>query len=389
MKILIIKPSSLGDVIHSLPFLKAVKETFPDAHIEWVISKNLKGIIEENPLINELIVIDKDSWKSVKNLPETLRELSILRKTLSSKHYDIVVDLQGLLRSGLITFFTKAPLKIGFANAREGSRLFYDKKVSVNGVLHAVDKCLEVAMAVGAKISSVPSEDSRRRLTERRNGRISDKVEFPLYIDNTAREKIKELVGGINEYIVMVPSARWHTKRWPVEYFALLATRLSLPCVITGTNADREIIEKIIEVRNQKSEHRQQIRDNRQWTTDNGQQTTEPITQNPEGRGKIINLCGKTDLKELLALIAGAKAVVSNDSGPMHIAAALNVPVIALFGPTDSEKTGPYGWQKKKNLKVLRASVPCSPCFKKKCKEPVCMSNISVETVLDELKEYL
>ena len=86
---------------------------------------------------------------------------------------------------------------------------------------------------------------------------------------------------------------------------------------------------------------------------------------------------------------AKAKAVISNDSGPMHIAAALGVPVVALFGPTDPEKTGPYGWKKNKNLKVIRTSVPCSPCFKKKCKDPVCMSGITVEKVLEEIREYL
>jgi ADP-heptose:LPS heptosyltransferase len=104
---------------------------------------------------------------------------------------------------------------------------------------------------------------------------------------------------------------------------------------------------------------------------------------------KHIELAGKTNLKELVALIAGAKAVVSNDSGPMHIAAALDKPVVALFGPTDPVKTGPYGWQKNKNLKVLTSGASCSPCFRKKCKKFTCMNMINVETVFNALKEYL
>ncbi|MBI4710068.1 MAG: glycosyltransferase family 9 protein [Nitrospirae bacterium] len=303
MNILIIKPSSLGDILHALPFLRVIKDAFPQAQIVWIISKNNEAILAGNPLIDELIVFDKDSWRqniSLKNLSNAIHEINALRKTLRSKHFDMVVDLQGLLRSGLMTFFARAPLKIGFENAREGSRFFYNDE---------------------------------------------------------AKENVKKLLGGIKEkkYVVIVPSARWQTKRWPAENFGLLISKLSVPCIITGSSADIKIAEKI--------------------TAASG--------------SKGINLCGKTGLKELSALIYGAKALVSNDSGPMHIGAALGIPVISLFGPTAPEKTGPYGWKENRNLKVLRAAVPCSPCFKKKCKEPLCMSKISVETVLEALKEFL
>ncbi len=347
MKILVIKPSSLGDVIHALPFLKAVKDTFPKAQIDWVISKNLKGILEDNPLINELIIFNKDAWKNVKNLPKALSDISSLRKTLKSKRYDIVVDLQGLLRSGLIAYSTPANLKIGFEDAREGSRYFYDKRISANKSLHAVDKCLEIAQEIGAKVR---------------------KADFPLHITQTIKDKTKKLLGDIDEYVVIVPSARWLTKRWPSENFASLIRKISIPCVITGSKGDKEIAQKIMEDRTQ---------------------TTKIKNKNLEGKNKIIDLCGKTDLKELTALIAGAKAVVSNDTGPLHIAAALDIPAIAIFGPTDPLKTGPYGWQTNKNLKVLKADVPCSPCRRKKCAEFICMRQVKVKTVFDALKEYL
>jgi len=340
MKVLIIKPSSLGDIIHSLPLLKVIRDSSRDIRIDWVISKNLKEILEGNPLINELIIFNKDSWKNLKNLPKTIKEAAGLIKRLRAGKYDAVIDLQGLLRSGLITYFASAPLKIGFKNAREGSRLFYNKKIPANGAVHAVDRYLKVAEALGAKI---------------------ERVEFPFYVDEPAREKVRNLTGNPNEYIVIVPSARWETKRWPPENFGMLISKLSVPCFITGSGPDRQIVQQVL--------------------------------VHSGGRG--INLCGKTGLKELIALIAGAKAVVSNDSGPMHIGAALGVPVVALFGPTDPGKTGPYGWaeirtgHKKKNLKVIKTSVPCSPCFKRKCKDPLCMSGIRVETVLEELKEYL
>jgi heptosyltransferase-1 len=340
MKILIIKPSSLGDIIHALPFLKAMRDSFPSALIDWVVSRNLQGILEKNPFINKVIIIDKDSWKRPFMLPETIKDIFGLVKTLRSEQYDMVVDLQGLLRSGLMTFFSSSPLKAGFKEAREGSRFFYNKKISVNGTIHAVDRCLRIAQALGARTA---------------------KIDFPLFIDNSAREKVKNLTGNIHDYLVIVPSASWESKRWPAGHFGRLISSLPLPCIITGSNADKEVAQNVL----------------------------------ASSGGKGINLSGKTNLQELTALIAGAKAVVSNDSGPLHIATALGIPVIALFGPTDPRKTGPYGWsenrpgERKDNIRVVKLNTPCSPCFKKKCRDPFCMSNITVETVLDAVKEFL
>ncbi|MBI5739184.1 MAG: lipopolysaccharide heptosyltransferase I [Nitrospirae bacterium] len=351
MKILIIKPSSLGDVIHALPFLKAIKDSFPDAQVDWVISRNLRGVLEGHPLIHELIPFDKDSWKDIRKLPKTLSEITDLRKALKSRRYDLVVDLQGLLRSGLIAFFTPASSKVGFESAREGSRYFYDKKISDGAAVHAVDKCLEIALALGAK---------------------NKKAEFPLFADAKAREKITRLTGNLPGYVVLFPSARWDTKRWPAENFASLLNKIGLPGVLAGSKGDRELAEGII---------------NRiQHTND---PHFSPIKLRGDGGVTPLNLCGKTTLKELVALIEGARAVVSNDSGPMHIAAALNRPVIALFGPTDPAKTGPYGWQRSGNMKVIRTAPPCSPCRKTRCRELVCMKGIKVETVFEALSEYL
>ncbi len=341
---LLIKPSSLGDVIHAFPFLHAVKETWPDIEVDWVISRNLKGILEDNPLINELIVIDKETWKDMKKIPATLSEIFCLKKYIRGKKYDMAVDLQGLFRSGLLTYFTGAKIKAGFQDAREGSRFFYNKKVPVDSSSHAVDKCLEVAKAIGAKAGTVT---------------------FPINIDKEAKAKLKGLLGKTGEYVLIVPSARWLSKRWPVEKFASLIKMVPLPCVITGNKDDGKIAQEIIRDNSQKSEVRSQQ------------------------ENSIIDLCGKTDLKALVALVAGAKAVVTNDTGPMHIAAALNKPVIAVFGPTDPFKTGPCGWQDNANLNVIKVNVPCSPCRKKECDEMICMDMISVNSVYDVLEKYL
>jgi len=343
MKILVIKPSSLGDVIHALPFLNAVKESFPTAEIDWVISKSLKGLLEDNPLINNLIVLNKDAWKNIRRLPKTLAEIARLKKHLKKKKYNFVVDLQGLLRSGLIAFSTPATQKVGFADSREGSTVFYDKKITVDKSLHAVDKYLEAARAIGANLK---------------------KTKFPLYVGNKEKNTIRELLGDTDEYIVIVPSARWASKRWPAEKFASLIKKTSFPCVIAGTKGDRKISGKIIDSLN-KGGHKRNL------------------------KNIIIDLCGKTDLKELIALLAGAKAVVSNDSGPLHIAAALNRPAVAVFGPTDPLNVGPYGWQTNKKLTVIKTPVPCGPCRNKNCDDLICMEKISSNEVMKALKKYL
>ncbi len=334
MKLLVIKPSSLGDVIHALPFLKSIKDSFPEARVDWVISRNLKGLIEDIPLINKIYSINKESWKRAGNIFQSVSEILSLRKKLRAEHYDLVVDLQGLLRSGIIARIASAKKTIGFADAREGSPLFYDVKVSAERISHAVDRCLEVAGAIGAK---------------------NKKAEFPIIVHETANERVRHLIGNTDEYIVISPSARWPSKRWPADYFISLISKLNLQCIVIGSIDDMDLVRHIVD------------------------STT----------GSAVNVCGKTDLKELIALISGSQAVVSNDSGPMHIAAALDVPTIALFGPTDPAKTGPYGWQSNYNLKVIRVDVPCNPCRKKDCSDVICMNNIRVETVLAELEEYV
>lgn len=343
---LIVKPSSLGDVIHALPFLASVKDSFPDAEVDWVISRKLKGILENNPLINELIVVNKDSWKRIRNLPKTVAELSSLNRKLKSRKYDMVVDLQGLLRSGLITLSTLSTVKVGFADAREGSSLMYDKKVSVNGTAHAVDKCLAVARAIGA---------------------ASGKPRFPVHVSEKAMSKISAILGNVNDYVVVFPSSIWVAKRWPPGHFANLIAKIQLPCVIAGSRDDRKVARNIIDT---------------MYGRDSG----------PSRAYETLNVCGKTDLSELVALIALARAVVTNDSGPMHIAAALNRPTVALFGPTDPDRTGPYGWQRNKNLKVISAGLACSPCLgqkKNKCRDVICMDQITVDQVLGVLEEFI
>jgi heptosyltransferase-1 len=329
-KILIVKPSSLGDVVHSLPFLNAVKLSFPNSEIHWVIAKGLEGLLDGNPMINRLIVINKDVWKKISRTVDTLVEVRRLFKKIREERYDLVVDLQGLLRSGLITMASRAPARIGFTEAREGSTFFYTAKVRGGKDLHAVDRYLKIAAALGCE---------------------ADGSAFPLPLIKESDSWVKAFKSDLKEYIVLVPGARWATKIWPAENFGKVASLVQVPSLVVGSRADRGIADKVVEA----------------------------------SRGRAVSVAGKTSLMELIEIMRGAKLVISNDSGPMHIAAALGVPVVAIFGPTSPERTGPYGGPHV----IVRSGAACAPCFKKKCRDMKCMKEVTPEEVGKRVKESL
>lgn len=318
-KILVVKPSSLGDIVHSLPFLNSLRTCYPAAEIHWVIAKGFEGLLEGHPMINKLWIIKKDSWTKLNRAKDTIDEIRSLFSALKKEGYDLVVDLQGLLRSGIITSATGAPVRVGFKEAREGSRFFYTHKVAGGKGIHAVDRYLKIAEFLGCDTSNIA-------------------FPFPLHQFPAAGNEHL-----FHDYAVIVPGARWRTKRWLPEQFGKLASLLPLHSIIVGSKSDMHIADEIVAL------------------SDN----------------KALSLAGETNLQELIEIVRGAKFMISNDSGPMHIAAALGVPVYSIFGPTDPLRTGPYG----KGHTIIRGGVSCAPCFKRKCNDMECMKNISAEQV--------
>ncbi len=329
-KLLIVKPSSLGDVVHSLPFLNAMKRCFPKAEIHWVVAKGLEGLLEGHPMIDKLIVINKDLWKKLSRTGETLKEIRELFKQIRNERFDIVIDLQGLLRSGLITWATHAPVRIGFQEAREGSRLFYTKKVKTDRHIHAVDRYMKIAPELGCH---------------------AQEIAFPFPPGSSVGNEARKFA-HLGPYAVLVPGARWKTKIWPAENFGKVASMLPIRSVIVGSGADRAIGDEV-------------------------------VSRSGE---RAISAVGETSLNELIEIMRTAEVVITNDSGPMHIAAALNVPVIAIFGPTSPTKTGPYG----KGHVVLQSHAECVPCFKRACRDNIrCMKEITPEAVYPEAMRIL
>lgn len=328
-KILVIKPSSLGDIVHSLPFLNAIRDRFPKSEIHWVVARGLEGLLEGHPMISKLWIINKDNWKKIKNIKGTVSELKDLFKSLKKEKFDIVVDLQGLLRSGVLAAATGASVRIGFSEAREGSRIFYTHRVKGGKDIHAVDRYLKIARFLGSDVADI-------------------KFPFPLSFSSQLSALSFQFQ---DEYAVFVPGARWRTKRWPSERFGELASILSVKTLVVGGKSDTDISNKVVN----------------------------------SSKGNAISIAGKTNIKELIEIMRKAKFVVSNDSGPMHIAAALGVPVFAIFGPTNPLRTGPYG----KGHTIIKKGLKCSPCYKKACSDIKCMTAVNVKEVAETICQEL
>lgn len=328
-KILIVKPSSLGDIVHSLPVLAALNENFPRAKIDWIVAKGFEGLLAGQPMINRLWIINKDRWKNLKSLAQSAAEVRTLFRDLRKEHYDLVVDLQGLLRSGLITNATKAPIRIGFSEAREGSRIFYTHTVSGGRDVHAVDRYLKI---VAELCGDTPD------------------VRFPLPLVKEP-DDLRDLRQSLGEYAILVPGARKPANRWPAERYGELAGRLQLPTVVIGGKADASLADTVVRF----------------------------------SQGRAVSLAGKTEIPGLIHLIRGSRFMVCNDTGPMHIAAALHIPVIALFGPANPARTGPYG----QLHRVVCPNIACAPCYKRECKKPICMDAISVDAVEHAVKKVM
>ncbi|MFA5192233.1 MAG: glycosyltransferase family 9 protein [Verrucomicrobiia bacterium] len=323
MKILVVKPSSLGDIIHALPTVRILRHAFPQADIAWLVNENLAPILDDCPVINRVIPFARHRY----NTPHGMAELGRLLATLHRERFDWAIDLQCLLRSSLVTLATGAHRRTGLSDGREGSTNFYNELIKISVPhMHAVDRYLMVLRQLGIQV---------------------DRVEFPLAPDPRGPN------AGPEKLILVNPGARWPTKRWPAPRFSELLSRLAAlwpdhRLAIIGSPDERITAEAIAAA----------------------------------AHTPVEVLAGRTTLPQLLNLMRRAALLISNDSGPMHLAVAVGTPVVAIFGPTNPRRTGPYPAA---THAVLRVSLPCSPCMKAECKdvpEVKCLCQIEVEQVV-------
>ncbi len=337
-KILIVKLSSLGDIIHTLPIPAALKESNPKNFVAWLVGRQHSQILENHPYIDQTILFERERWRGINAITKQ-NEIWELVHQIRKMKFDVVFDLQGLFRSGFFTLFSGARERFGFAHARELAYFAYNKKIEIpSQIIHAVDK--------------------NAYLVEQWLGHT---IERKFHIDTSSEDKKKAESWLPNSpSIVIVPSSRWASKCWPPKYFAQLMDEIiqlnGISIALVGGKSDLELSHTILKQ-----------------------------TNYAQYSNNVINLIGKTSLKELAAVLARATIVISNDSGPMHIAAAMGTSVIALFGPTVAEKTGPY-----KNHCVLQVKPSCWPCRNKFClEEPSCMSLIKPHKVLNTIQNLL
>ncbi|MCE5212439.1 MAG: lipopolysaccharide heptosyltransferase II [Deltaproteobacteria bacterium] len=339
MNILIVKLSAIGDVIHTLPSLAALRGLYPDAHITWVVEEAAAGLVRNHPYLDEVLVSRRKKWSAdVRRgrIRQTFGEINSFIRTLRQRRYDLVIDFHGLFKSSVIVFLSRGKRKLGYDSWQELSGLFLNEKIPEDMHKHAVDRYLDFPRYLGAG---------------------KDQAQFILPSSKEAEEKAKLLLNKYNledkKFIAVNPVALWETKLWSDEKFAVLADliidQLQMKVVFTG--GEKGPLEKITSLMTKES----------------------------------VNIGGQTSLSELALIYKKARLVISTDSGPMHLAAAAGTPVIALFGPTDPARTGPYGW----GHEVIRAGVDCSPCFLKKCPTKKCMADILPQRVFDAVKKMI
>jgi lipopolysaccharide heptosyltransferase I len=330
-RILLIKPSAIGDVVHTLPILALLRRRWPAAHLSWLLTPACAGLLEGHPLLDEVLVFQRHHFGRGWRDPASALSLIEFLSDLRDRNFDLVIDLQGLLRSGLLAWQTRAPVRIGFANARELAPAFYTHRVPIHSPeQHAIDRYLRVAVALGCDVNAP--------------------VEFPFHVSDQDRNQVSAMLNGTGRYAVLLPGTNWPTKMWPVERYAALVTplreRFGMASVVAGSREEIDLAAQVT---------------------------------------GGINLAGKTTLRQLAALIEGAALVIANDSGPMHIAAAMNRPLVTLFGPTNPLRTGPY----RRRDSVLRVDIPCSPCYSRMCSHQSCLQWLQIEPVLNLAEEQM
>lgn len=344
MNILIVKLSAIGDVIHTMPALAALRRHWPDAHISWLVEEAGAELLRGHGALDRVIVWQRRQFQTdLKGLHWTRagRAFGAVLKQVRDRRYDLVIDFQALLKSAMWVFLAKGRRKIGFGRGMqhsEGSYLVLNERIPpVSMEVHALERGLVLLENIGVPPGEVDYQFPHDPLAEH-------DVEGFLTEAGASRQA---------PLVVIHPMARWRTKLWYNDRFAILADALhehGIVTVFSGGPADASHLDAIAA----------------------GMKTS------------CIRFDGRGGLRHLAALCRRAAVVVSTDTGPMHLAAAVGTPVVALFGPTAPNRTGPYG----ERHQVVRTPVPCSPCFKRRCETTAveefgCMKRIEVPQVLE------
>lgn len=306
-RILLIRPSALGDVCRTTPVLVSLKRAYPDAAIDWLVQDTFAPAIAHHPDLAEVVLFPRRAmakWTS----PGTWPAIRSFLRMLRGRGYDLVVDAQGLARSGLFAAATRAPRRVGLFNAAELGWLGLTEGVHAPRKLHTVDRMMLVARGAGG---------------------VNLPLDLRLYTSGPDRSFVQRKLGsggggateGRGDYVLLAPTTRWPAKLWPADRFAMLARRLLDPVATGGAGVDRVVFVG-------SSSERPQC---------------EPLAALARMEPRVIDLVGRTEIGQLMATVEAARLVIASDSAALHMAVGFDRPLIGLFGPTDVSRVGPYG----------------------------------------------
>ena len=326
MRILVVKLSSLGDILHVLPTVHEMRVQL-GAEVDWVVHPEFAPLVRRFADVDEVLTFPRH---------HVLRDLRASLRALRAREYDLVVDLHGLFKSGLVARLSRGRRRIAPSYAREGSGIFFRERAGkLNRTRHAVEQAFDTLDYLGLNRPAGSFRVALRPLEGPPNPVLPD---FP----------------AGSRTIAFAPVSRWPSKDWPsTRYGELAATLLSrdssLRILIVGGKADIAVGDSIAAAAN--------------------------------AGGRVVNLCGKTSIAESLALLAKCDLLVANDTGPVHMAAAVGTRCLVLFGPTRPDWTGPYG----EGHRVIMRDLPCQPCLKHRCPrgDHACLESITVDEVAD------
>ena len=362
-RILLIKLSAVGDVVHTIPVLNKLRRRYPNAQLDWLVTPAIAELLQHHPAISNVIPFTRKGQGL--SAIAALTDYARLAAKLRAVRYDLVVDMHGQIRTALLARATGAPARVGFGRpraevwqasertfpeqtrkhawqgAREGSWLAYTHAIPVPTLeMHAVDRYLNVGPLLDLDDSPA---DFSFPIPPEADGRIEALLDYY----EIAKAKI----------VVMAPGTIWETKQWRREAFAEVARHFlqkGFAVTLIGSERERAVCSEVAALA--------------------------PGT---------VNLGGETTLSELAALIRRATICVTNDSGPMHLAVALGRPVISIFGPTDPIWIGPY----RRDGAVLQAKLPCVPCYLRQLSRcayrHACMHDVAASAVIERMEAML
>ncbi|MBS1810391.1 MAG: glycosyltransferase family 9 protein [Acidobacteria bacterium] len=336
MRILIVKLGAIGDVVHTLPALAVLRRALPEAHLAWVVERGgAAKLLRDNPAIDELIEVDTRGWRKDLFGSETRAAIGSALQKL--RGFEIALDFQGLLKSGMIAWLSRAPRRIGFAREalREpASAYLLTEQVAADDDDHIIKKNLSLVSHLGFDVTG--------------------DYEFPLGL-SPEDEQFAEQQTADGPVAIINPGGGWPTKLWNVEGFAAIADRLwdryRWRSVVTYGPGEESLAQSVVDV-------------------------------SQTGAVKMLD----STLKQFFALAKKANLFVGGDTGPMHLAAAAGTPIVAIFGPTPARRNGPFD---QADVIVERFDLDCRvDCFRRSCSHTSCMK-IPVEAVWQQVEKRI